>query len=125
MELRRYGDVDAFAARVTPHLLEREAESNLELGILDGLRRGEYDLVRPLLLSVEEGDEVQGIALRTPPHGLLLSSALLEAGAETVAGWLLASEDPVASIPGVQAESSVAASFADAWSRGGGASTLR
>lgn len=120
MELRRYGDVDAFAARGTPHLLEREAEHNLELGVLDGLRHGQYDLARPLLLLIEEADEVRGVALRTPPYGLLLSSALPQAGAADVADWLLASTDPVTEIPGVQAESSVAASFVEAWHRAGG-----
>lgn len=120
MEIRRFDDPEAFAARAVPLLETREAECNLELGIIDGIRAGRYREEPPLLATVEDGGEVLGVAIRTPPHGLLLSSMLPPAGAEAVAEWSLRSGDPVAAIPGVQGEVSVAEAFVEAWHRGGG-----
>jgi hypothetical protein len=120
MEVRRFEDLEAFEARAEPHLAEREAESNLELGILDGVRSGGFGGEPPLLATVEDGGGVLGVVLRTPPFGLLLSSALPREGSVAVAEWLLGSDDPAAAIPGVQGEQAVAAAFVEAWEAGGG-----
>lgn len=117
MEIRQFDDIEAFVRRVSPHLQAHEAEHNLELGILDSIRAGRYDGESPLLVSVEDNDAVSGIMIRTPPHGLLLSAKLPLAGAETAAAWLLESGGRSGSIPGVQAESTVATAFVDAWHR--------
>ncbi len=121
MEIRRFDELGAFTARVSSHLEAREAEHNLELGILAAIAAGRYDEHAPLLVSIEDGGSVQGVAIRTPPHGLLLSSEVTRAGAEAFARWLLDLDDSVAAIPGVQGERGVAASFVDAWQRAGGA----
>ena len=120
MEVRRFEDLEAFEAWAVPHLVEREAESNLELGILDGVRSGGFGGEPPLLATVEDGGGVLGVVLRTPPFGLLLSSALPREGSVAVAEWLLGSDDPAAAIPGVQGEQAVAAAFVEAWEAGGG-----
>ncbi|MDA0350774.1 MAG: GNAT family N-acetyltransferase [Chloroflexi bacterium] len=117
MEVRRFDDIDAFAARAVPHLAAHEAESNLELGIIAAIQAGRFADAAPLLLSVEAAGEVLGVAMRTPPFGLLLSSLLPPAAVAAVATWLRASDDPAAAIPGVQGEVSVAAAFVEAWHR--------
>ena len=126
MKIQRFDDVEAFALRVFAHLIMHEAEHNLELGIIEAIRAGRYDEYPPLLLSIEDGDSIEdddgvlGVAVRTPPHGLLLSAHSTATAAAAVASWLLATDDPVAEIPGVQAEPDVAAAFVDAWHAGGG-----
>ena len=75
MQLERFGDVGAFAARVEPYLLAHEATHCLPLGLLatllgEPLPNGET----PYMALVEdEGGAVALVALRTPPFGLILS----------------------------------------------------
>lgn len=74
MQLERHPDADSFLERSGGFLLEREAEHNLILGLSSRLR------VEPRLYgedayfaSVSDGGRVVGVAMRTPPHNLILS----------------------------------------------------
>lgn len=74
MKLVRYGDVEAFYERVETFLLAREAEQNLLLGISATLRRQPgYYSAEPYLAVVEQDGAVALVAMRTPPHQMLLS----------------------------------------------------
>jgi predicted GNAT family acetyltransferase len=75
MEARFYEDVDVFYDVAYPFLLTREAENNLLLSILNSLKENLQDIGKdmPLLFSLTHHDDVKLIALRTPPHDLLIS----------------------------------------------------
>lgn len=76
MEITRYGTAEALLAVVGDYLAAREAEHNLPLGILGTLRDhpGAYP-EPPYLASVADGGAVALVAVRTPPHDLILSEA--------------------------------------------------
>ena len=66
-----HDDPAALLQRARPFLLRHEAETSLILGIAQGLppqQRG------PLMLTVERNDEVHAVALRIPPHNLLVTT---------------------------------------------------
>lgn len=75
MELTRYPDAAALLAQAGDYLVEREAEHNLPLGVLGTLRdRPETYPEAPYLASVHAAPGVLAlVAIRTPPHGLILS----------------------------------------------------
>ena len=77
MDLTRYADPAAFAGRAGPFLLRHEAEHNLTLGLLGAMQRQPTlptpPATPPYLATLEEGGEVRAVALRTPPHRLVLS----------------------------------------------------
>lgn len=113
MELIRYEDAHAFAARVEPFLVRREAEHNLLLGLLSELRQAPQSYPGPnYYAAVESGGEVLLAALRTPPHPLQLSLTDEPAAAELVARDLAGS----AFAPGrVGGPAEVSRAFAEAW----------
>ena len=74
MQVRQFADPEAFQKHVTPFLLEREAENNLIFGILGDIIQGRYSDITPYLACVEDKGEIVLVALRTPPHNLLLST---------------------------------------------------
>jgi GNAT superfamily N-acetyltransferase len=68
-QIRQPADVDALRRRAEPWLLEAEAENNLILSLIDKLRQGRrYGEKDPYFFTVEQGGELVGCALRTPPH---------------------------------------------------------
>ncbi|HEY1332039.1 MAG TPA: GNAT family N-acetyltransferase [Actinomycetota bacterium] len=73
----RVEDPAEFADLASPYLLQNEARHNLELGILDRLRDDPSAVGdEPAHLAAAlHGADVVGIAMRTPPHNLLLSAA--------------------------------------------------
>lgn len=68
MELIRWNDLSGFEERVMHHLLEREAEYSLMIGVLDNIKRGMYETYHQL--TVEDGGEVLAVLQVTPPHPL-------------------------------------------------------
>lgn len=119
MELRRFNDLDAFEATAQPYLLRREAEHNLMLGLIASLRAGEYD-VEPYLASVvgEAGPVL--VALRTPPHNMILS--YVDASPTDVERALTLVADDARraygdTLPGVLASKPFSADFARVWQR--------
>jgi hypothetical protein len=112
--VRGYADAAAFAARVEPWLLRREAEHNLLLGLLPKLRSGDHASAQPIYLSaIETDDEVAGCAFRTPPFQLGLTRMPEEAVAPLVehVGRVYAE------LPAVLGPEAEATRFAELWSR--------
>jgi len=111
MQVQRFDNADLFYERVTPFLLTDEARNNLIFGILNAIRRGRYtdDLY---LASIEHDTKTQMVALRTPPHNLLLSTTT-----ETEALKALATDvfDRYGEIPGVHGPVNLVRAFVDIW----------
>lgn len=74
MQLHRFGDIKEFCDRTQAYLLQHEAEHNLLLGITHTLL---YFPDRypnpPYLVTVEAEGDIVAVAMRTPPHKLVLS----------------------------------------------------
>jgi hypothetical protein len=75
MEAKFYENVEEFYNVAYPFLLKHEAENNLPLVILISLKKSKnyYEEEKPLLFSLINNKELELIALRTPPHDLLIS----------------------------------------------------
>ncbi len=118
MKLVRYGDVETFSERVEAFLLEREAEHKLLLGIRETLRRQPgYYTSSPYLASVEQDGQVALVAMRTPPHNLVLSLAasetMVDEALDLLAGDLRATYDE--QVNGVIGPSALSLGFAERW----------
>lgn len=112
--LERFVESRAFLARVGDFLGAREAEHNLLFGILDSL--GRYpptkDEEQPYLVAVATEDRVVAVALRTPPHNLVLSEVDDAAAIDLVVEDLVESGDTT---PGVLGPVHAARTFAERW----------
>lgn len=73
MRLHRFEDINQFYPRVEPFLLAREAQHCLMLGLCTTLMKANIYEQPPYLACVEDQGEVVAVALRTPPHFLILS----------------------------------------------------
>ena len=107
MQAVRVSGVETFLARAGAFLEAREAEHNLLLGISSRLRTnprlyGE----EPFFAVVEEGDRIVMVAMRTPPHLLLVSETDYVAGCRVLAPEVAAAfgELPGALGPGTGVE---------------------
>lgn len=111
--VHRETDVIAFARRVMPFLMLREAQHNVMLGLFAVLQaRPPED--EPILVWAERGGEVVGAAMRTPPRWTLLAHGSSPDVIEALA-VALAAEDP--QMPGVLSAAPDAAAFAACWAR--------
>jgi predicted GNAT family acetyltransferase len=73
-QVRRFESPEAFRARAQDWLLEREAEHNLILGVVEQLISDDHDYLAPVYLAtIEEAGSVVGCAFRTPPHKLCIT----------------------------------------------------
>ena len=111
--IERSGSAAELLARAGDYLTLQEAESNLLLGILSDLQRGgSFGAEQPYLACLRSGREVIGVALRTPPFGVVLSEMRSVAVADLFA-------DDVSklfqSIPTVLGPVEVAKRFARRW----------
>jgi predicted GNAT family acetyltransferase len=84
--VRRYDSVDGFRAAAEPYLLLHEAEHCLMLGILSGLEAGEWG--DTFLATADGAGGTSLVAMRTPPHRLIVSQVRDGAGLATVVGAL-------------------------------------
>jgi GNAT superfamily N-acetyltransferase len=123
MEVRRLDDPRAFLEAATSVLMRDEARHNLVFGIVDTLEG--HPAVYPAwhLWLVEDGAEVVGAALQTPPHNIVFA----QPAREGVAGALVdAIHGSGVSLPGVSAVVPEAFAFADRWvARAGGSTWAR
>jgi uncharacterized protein len=120
--LARPDDLLALAGRF---LGEREAEHNLLLGILGGLRSPAPGTAgeAPYLAAVLRKDAVVAVAVRTPPWNLVLSEIDDKAALPLIARDVaidLAERGPDATIRGVLGPVAHAESFARSWVRRSG-----
>ena len=111
--------VAAFADQVLPWLLRDPVRNNIAAQQIQIRASGSMPTEDGALwLRVEESDQLVSVALRTPPHALLLTAASTEAiGALT--DWCLAH---VPDLPGVNGPAAEADAFANRWRELTGAS---
>lgn len=99
--LTRHVDAVEFAALVTPAMARREAANCLQLGLIDGMLRGQHE--DPYLVTLAHRDrphEALFNAIQTPPYRLILGDHTeLEADPTALLAPLLA--DLPADLPGV------------------------
>jgi predicted GNAT family acetyltransferase len=112
MKVHRYEDASQFYEGVKDYLLSEEALHFLLLGISNVLiynpeRYGE----KPYLATVETDGNIVAVAMRTPPHRLLLSKLQDFAAVEAIAQDL----HLIQSLPGVTAPMNEAKAFAEVW----------
>ena len=114
MDVCRIADPAVFLEAAAPLLLADEARHNLLLGLATTLR--DHPTVYPVrrLWLVQDGDEVVGAALRTPPHNLVLARPRDERVLEALAA-------AVDDLPGVVGALPEVELFASAWSARSGA----
>jgi GNAT superfamily N-acetyltransferase len=109
---RLTSDVEEYAERTWDLLTASPAEHTIPLTVLGNVRAGRRWSDEPLLFGwLEDGQEVRGAVVRTPPFELLLAVVPDDATAELVAA-LRASG---VSVPGVNGDVAGAARFAEAW----------
>lgn len=110
MNVRRLGDAGAFLEAASPLLLADEARHNLIFGIAGTLRDHPSHYPEYALWLAEDGPEIVGAALRTPPHNLVLARPRGDFAIEALAAAI--DDGP----PGVIAAQPEAEAFAKAWS---------
>jgi predicted GNAT family acetyltransferase len=110
MNVRRLDDPAAFLETASPLLLEDEARHNLMLGIGATLRDEPAHYPERRLWLVEDGPDVVGAALQTPPHNLVVARPSEEAAVEALAASI---DDD---LPGVNGAVPEVDRFAAAWS---------
>ena len=112
MPWRLTGDVEAYAERTSELLLADPAEHTVALTVLNELRRGRRRSDEPMLFGwLEDGGQVRGAVLRTPPFELLLAVVPEATTADLVAMLRAAGT----SLPGVNGDVVGAERFAAAW----------
>jgi len=94
MQLTRFADIDAFAARVEPYLLAHEATHCLMLGLLSTLPHGPMPADEtPYMALVEDQGAVVLVAMRTPPFNVILSLIAPEYAADPAEALTLIAGD--------------------------------
>lgn len=117
MGIRRYRDIEEFAAHTGSFLVEHEAEHNLMLGITTQLRRAAVQPEGELYLaSVLDSGRIVAAALRTPPHNVAVSRAPSDAIALLVDDL----HGIYGTLPGVLGPKTESRQFAEAWQRTSG-----
>lgn len=107
MLVRRFDDPGAFRDAALPYLTRDEARHNLLLGISSNLvnQPGHFELFD--LWLVTDGDDVAGVALRTPPFNLVLAQPRDDAALDALVDRLVEEGQDlpgvVASIPELDA----------------------
>lgn len=127
MKVERFTDATAFAARAEPYLVRHEAAHCLAIGICGSLRAVPPKQIAsaqpPIYLAlVAEGDAVLAVALRTPPHNVVLSLFADETQADAIAAALAADLRALygEALPGVFGPKAESAAFAQAWQQATG-----
>jgi predicted GNAT family acetyltransferase len=114
LRLERPSDVSRFETQAGAFLRAHEAENNLSLGLITGIKAGRTFGPRPPYFAVaRRGDAVIAAALRTPPHNLILT-----AGTDTEALSLIVDDafGAMPDTPGLSGPTELAASAARLWS---------
>ena len=112
MPWRLTTDVEAYAERTEGLLLSSPAEHTVPLTVLQEVRRGRRWSDEPMLFGwLEDGGEVRGAVLRTPPFEWLLGVVPEAATAELVAALRATGAD----VPGVNGDLAGVDRFAAAW----------
>jgi predicted GNAT family acetyltransferase len=120
MNVRHFGDVDAYLEAAGAFLVAREAEHNLIFGICSSLRETAERYGEPYLAIVERDGTVVAAAIQTPPFRLVLSEVDDPAAIDALV------EDTLPrTLPGVTGPAEHLRVFAATWNaRGGPMATL-
>ena len=110
MNVRRFADPDAYLKAVSTLLTADEARHNLMLGILATLRDHPSFYPQYRLWLAEDAAAIQGAAVRTPPHNLVLARPRDDGALEALAHGI---DDE---LPGVIGALPEADAFAAFWS---------
>ncbi len=75
MDIKFYNDIHEFYNLVLDFLLKKEAENNILLSILSTLKINpkRYGEENPVLITVNQDDEIKLVSLRTPPYNQIIS----------------------------------------------------
>ena len=114
MNIRFHDHVDAFLHVAGPMLESREDTASLALGVCSNLKMGRtYGDRPPLFVTVSDGEVVRALAVRTPPHKLILVADDGEAeGLKALADRLYGEG---VRLPGCRGTVAVAETFAQSW----------
>ena len=119
LQLIRFARVEEFYPVAEPFLVQHEAENNLLLGICGTLLKQPSTSAEPLYFAaIRMGEETVAVALRTPPHNVVLSLVPREeVTADAIA--LLAADLHAAygKLPGVFGPAALSRAFAERWSQ--------
>jgi uncharacterized protein len=113
MDVRRCRTADEFLDRAGDFLVAREAEHNLILGLAGRLRENPYTYgAEPYFAVAEDDGRVVAVAMRTPPHNLILSEVEDERALDALAEDVRAT---FAELPGVLGPKQAAERFVSLW----------
>ena len=75
MNVRQYSNAKEFLSNAGKYLARDEARYGLILGLAKALQRNPnlYGKEPPWFCSIEDGDVINAIGMRTPPHMVLLA----------------------------------------------------
>lgn len=112
MNVQRFEDVKAFYQQVEPFLMQDEVAHNVILGLHSHLMLSNvYE--PPLYLGYYENEgEIVGVALRTPPHYIMLSKM---ADADVIAAFARDGYEFYGELPGVMGLKEIVAQFVQCW----------
>ncbi|WP_240339668.1 GNAT family N-acetyltransferase [Halobacillus ihumii] len=121
MRIEETADAAGFARQAEPLLLQKEAENNLPLGIIERWKHGSEKGSSASMLTIYKGEEPVYITLRTPPHLWILPaiSTINQESLTHLAYFLYENEYEV---PGVLGESDAVRWFVEAWEQCSGQS---
>jgi hypothetical protein len=113
MQLHRFDDIKEFCDRTGAYLLQYEAEHNLLLGLSHTLLHhpDRYPNL-PYLAIVEIKGQIVAVAIRTPPHKLILSKTVEPTALDLIANDLYNHQETLPGVSGLVAE---AQTFVKAW----------
>jgi len=114
----RFDDPDEFAARAMPLLLADEARHNLILGLCATLRTQPDVYPEFHLWTVEGAGDLVAVAMRTPPHNIVVGQPRDARALSALAEWLYRQG---MQLPGVTAARPEVEEFAQEWRRVSGA----
>ncbi|WP_313892022.1 GNAT family N-acetyltransferase [Psychrobacillus sp.] len=99
MNFQQYDSADDFAQVAMPFLEKNEDKFSLFLGVLQGIRQGNYE--NPFMASIEEEGELLALFQMTPPHPLniiFVNEERMEVCIDLVISELIKQSIPVESI---------------------------
>jgi uncharacterized protein len=121
LKVERWSDAHEFLDATRAFLTAREAEHCLLLGIASTLVSHPDYCAEPRFWTVREDERIVAVALRTPPHNLVLSHVDEPRWLTALAHDVLASDE----LPGVLGPTDATRTLADMWSERNGRSAVR
>jgi uncharacterized protein len=113
MQLHRFDNIQKFWQTAQAYLLQHEAENNVLLGVLHTLLHNPDRYLDPPYLAIAKtNDDILAVAIRTPPHKLLLSKATAPTAWQLIAQDLSKSQEQLPGFMGLVADAEI---FLQTW----------